>query len=119
MFCRWAAHCYWLVRWLTLYETGPFFLLGVHYPPFTLGCLLVRTGNELIAFHALQGIAMAFAMPTAVGLITSNFPTGRGRNIAFACLGGGSPIGFALGVVLNGLFVYSIGRRHGCYPPVS
>jgi MFS family permease len=70
-----------------LYETGPFFLLGVHYPPFTLGCLLVRTGNELIAFHALQGIAMALATATAVGLITSNFPTGRGRNIAFALPG--------------------------------
>jgi hypothetical protein len=48
---------------------------------------------------------MAFCMPTAVRLITSNFRTSRGRNITFVCLGGGLPIGFALGLVLDGLFV--------------
>jgi MFS family permease len=94
----------------------PIFLTGCALlSAFTLGCSLARTGIELIAFRALQGIAMAFCMPTAVGLITSNFPAGRGRNIAFACLGGGSPVGFALGLVLGGLFVDSIGWRYGYY----
>lgn len=82
---------------------------------FTLGCSLTRTGVELIAFRALQGIAMAFCMPTAVGLITTNFPIRRGRNITFACLGGGSSVGFALELVLGGLFVDSIGWRYGYY----
>jgi MFS family permease len=121
----WPASVYALTMGCSLLLVGtvadvvgnrPIFLTGCALlSAFTLGCSLSRTGTELIAFRAMQGIAMAFCMPTAVGLITSNFPTGRGRNIAFACLGGGSPVGFALGLVLGGLFVDSIGWRYGYY----
>jgi MFS family permease len=121
----WPASVYALTMGCSLLLVGtvadvvgnrPIFLTGCALlSAFTLGCSLARTGIELIAFRALQGIAMAFCMPTAVGLITSNFPAGRGRNIAFACLGGGSPVGFALGLVLGGLFVDSIGWRYGYY----
>ena len=121
----WPASVYALTMGCSLLLVGtvadvvgnrPIFLTGCALlSAFTLGCSLSRTGIELIAFRALQGIAMAFCMPTAVGLITTNFPAGRGRNIAFACLGGGSPVGFALGLVLGGLFVDSIGWRYGYY----
>jgi MFS family permease len=94
----------------------PIFLTGcVLLPAFTLGCSLARTAVELIAFRALQAIAMAFCMPTAVGLITANFLTGRGRNITFTCLEGGSPVRFALRLVLGVLLVNSIRWRYGYY----
>ena len=80
---------------------------------FTLGCSLARSGIELTAFRALQGVAMSFCMPTAIGLITTNIQAGRGRNMAFACFSGSQPIGHALGLVVGGLFVDSIGSRCG------
>ncbi len=94
----------------------PIFLTGCALlTVFTLGCSLARSGIEMIAFRALQGIAMSFCMPTSIGLITTNFQAGRGRNIAFACFSGGQPIGYALGLVAGGLFVDSIGWRYGYY----
>lgn len=82
---------------------------------FTLACSLAQTTGELIAFRALQGVAMAFCMPTAVGIITSTFQSGKARNVAFATFGGGSPIGFATGLVLGGIFVQTVGWRTGYY----
>ena len=121
----WPASVYALTMGCSLLLVGtiadvignrPVFLTGCALlSAFTLGCSLSRTGIELIAFRALQGTAMAFCMPTAMGLIANNFPAGRGRNVAFACLGGGSPVGFALGLVLGGLFVDSVGWRYGYY----
>lgn len=37
------------------------------------------------------------------------------RNIAFAVLGGGWPIGFSIGLVLGGVLVETIGWRAGYY----
>ncbi|KAF2269679.1 integral membrane protein [Lojkania enalia] len=84
----------------------PVFLTGsLLYTAFTLAVSLSRTGNQLLAFRTLQGVAIAFCMPPAVSIITSTFPAGRPRNIAFAVYGGGNPVGFALGLVLGGVFV--------------
>jgi MFS family permease len=94
----------------------PVFLIGsVLYTAWTLAVSLSRTGNELIAFRALQGVAMSFCMPTAVSTITNTFPSGKMRNIAFATFGGGSPIGFASGLVLGGVFVQYSGWRTAYY----
>ena len=72
----------------------PLFLIGCFlHLVFGLGCALVRTGTQLIAFRALQGLALSLCMPTSVGIITSNFGEGSGRNLAFACFGGGNPVG--------------------------
>jgi MFS family permease len=46
-----------------------------------------------------------------VSIITSTFPQGKSRNIAFASMGGGQPIGFSIGLVLGGVFAETIGWR--------
>ena len=121
----WPASVFALTAGCTLLASGavadvignrPVFLTGCALlTAFTLGCSLSQTGIQLIVFRALQGIALSLCMPTAVSLITNNFPTGRRRNMAFAFLGGGQPIGFALGLVLGGVLVDSIGWRYGYY----
>lgn len=84
----------------------PVFLVGnMLYTAWTLAVSVSETGNQLIAFRALQGVAMAFCMPTSASTITTTIPSGKLRNMAFATFGGGSPFGFAVGLVLGGVFV--------------
>ncbi|KAK2020778.1 MFS general substrate transporter [Colletotrichum zoysiae] len=98
----------------------PVFLFGLLlYTAFTLAVSLAHTGGELIAFRTVQGVAMAFCMPPAVSIITSTFPAGRTRNIAFAVYGGGNPVGFALGLVLGGVFVKIASWRAGYWMSTS
>ncbi|OAG14916.1 MFS general substrate transporter [Alternaria alternata] len=80
---------------------------------FTLACGLAQTGTQLIVFRAFAGIAISFCLPSAVSIITSTFPEGKSRNIAFASMGGGQPIGFSFGLVLGGIFADTIGWRWG------
>lgn len=82
---------------------------------FTLACGLSRTGYELILFRGLAGIATSLCLPSAVSIITTTFPTGQRRNIAFASMGAGQPIGFSIGLTLGGVFADSIGWRWGFY----
>lgn len=94
----------------------PIFLIGsVLYTACTLAVSLSQSGAQLIVFRALQGIAMSFCMPTAVSIITSTFPSGKSRNLAFAIFGGGNPLGFAIGLVLGGVFVQISGWRISYY----
>jgi MFS family permease len=80
-----------------------------------LACGLARTGNELIAFRGLQGIASAMAVPASVSIISTNVAHGRSRNLGFSCLGFASPLGFLLGLVLGGVFVDTVGWRPAFY----
>lgn len=93
-----------------IYLLGAFLLTGT-----TIACAVCRTGLELILFRAAQGVALSLCLPSSVLLITSNIPVGTPRNIAFACLGAGQPIGFSLGLVMGGIFADSIGWRWGYY----
>ncbi len=93
-----------------IYLIGCFFL-GV----FILASGFAKTGIQLIIFRAFQGIAVSFCLPTAVSVLTDAFPTGRRRNIGFACLGLGQPLGFSVGLVLGGFFVDTVGWRVGFY----
>ncbi|KAK7413794.1 hypothetical protein QQX98_007361 [Neonectria punicea] len=94
----------------------PVFLLGAGlYAAGTLAVGLARDAAQLIVFRALQGVAMSLCMPSAVSLITTTFPSGRMRNVAFAVFGGGSPLGFAIGLVLGGVFVQLSGWRTAFY----
>lgn len=121
----WPASVYALSLSCTLLPLGaiadvvgprPIFVAGTALLTLTtLAVALARTGIELVVFRALQGLAMAFCMPTAVSIITANFPTGSKRNVAFALFGGGSPIGFALGLVLGGILADSVSWRVGYY----
>ncbi len=93
-----------------VYLTGELFLSVT-----TVACGVCRTGIELILFRAASGVALSLCLPSSVSLITSHIPTGTYRNIAFACLGAGQPVGFSVGLVIGGLFVQSIGWRTGYY----
>ena len=82
---------------------------------FVLGCGLARTGIELIMFRGMQGIALALCLPTSVGILANTVPSGKRRNVAFACMGLGQPLGFSIGLVLGGVFVDTVGWRVGWY----
>lgn len=82
---------------------------------FNLGCGLARTGEELIAFRALVGLAMALYLPSSVGILTKAIPNGRMRNIGLACSGVAQSMGFAVGLVLGGVLIQTVGWRVGYY----
>jgi MFS family permease len=82
---------------------------------FIVGCGLAKSGIELIMFRALQGIAVSLCLPTSVSIIANAVPSGRKRNIAFSCLGFVQPIGFSLGLVLEGVILDTVGWRFGYY----
>jgi len=92
----------------TMYLTG-----CVLQSSFTMACGLSQNGSQLILFRGLAGIAISFCLPSAVSIITNTFPEGKRRNIAFASMGGGQPIGFSLGLTLGGVLSDSIGWRWG------
>lgn len=82
---------------------------------FTVALGLARTGLQIIVFRTFLGVAIAMCLPTAVSLITSTFPRGHWRNTAFAMNGMGQPLGYALGLVLGGIFTDTIGWRWAYY----
>jgi MFS family permease len=56
----------------------------------------------LLSSRALQGLGAALAAPTALALITTNFPAGPARNRAFSVYAAMSGVGAAVGLVLGG-----------------
>lgn len=86
-------------------------LLGV----LTLACGFAQSGAQLVVFCALQGIALAMHLPASVAIITEAVPSGRPRNLGFACLGFSQPLGFAVGLVLSGIMIEKAGWRSGFY----
>ena len=91
---------------------------------FLSGCLLYATFTllsglsqtlQLISFRALQGLSIAACLPSAVGILSLSFPTGSTRNIGFAILGAGQPVGFASGMVLSGVFISKLSWRWAFY----
>lgn len=82
---------------------------------FTLASGLSQNGFQLILFRGLGGIATALCLPSSVSLITTYFPHGKRRNLAFAAMGGGQPAGFCIGLTLGGVLVDGPGWRYGFY----
>jgi len=58
---------------------------------------------HLLAARALQGIGGAIASPTALSLITTNFPEGPARNRAFGVFAAVSGSGAAIGLLAGGM----------------
>lgn len=54
-------------------------------------------------------------LPAAVGITTKAFDRGMTRNTSFACQRMGQPLGYALGLILGGVFADTIGWRWGYY----
>lgn len=86
-------------------------LLGI----FTLACGFSQTGIQLVLFRAFQGVASSMHLPCSVSLVTQYVPSGRRRNIGFACLGLSQPLGFSVGIVVGGVLVDTVGWRVGFY----
>ncbi|ROW11002.1 hypothetical protein VMCG_01051 [Cytospora schulzeri] len=82
---------------------------------FALACGLARTGGEMIAFRALQGVTNAIITPSSISIISSSVEGGRPRNIGFGCLGFSQPLGFSFGMVLAGVFTDTVGWRPAFY----
>lgn len=80
-----------------------------------IGQGLARTGEQLVALRALQGIGLAFHLASSVSIITQILPQGRGRNFAFSCVGLSQPLGFSIGLVIGGILIDTIGWRSGWY----
>ncbi|MEP6697469.1 MAG: MFS transporter, partial [Pseudonocardiales bacterium] len=57
----------------------------------------------LLAARALQGVGGAIASPTALSLITTNFPEGKERNRAFGVFAAVSGSGAAIGLLAGGM----------------
>jgi len=89
-----------------MWVTGSFL-----YAIFTIAVGFSQTAAQLIIFRTLLGMAISMCLPTAVSLITNTFPKGTWRNTAFAMNGMGQPLGYALGLVLGGIFTDTIGWR--------
>ena len=93
-----------------MWVTGSFL-----YAAFTVGAGSAQTAAQIIVFRVLLGVAISMCLPTSVSLITNTFPRGSWRNAAFAVNGMGHPLGYALGLVLGGIFTDTIGWRWAYY----
>lgn len=82
---------------------------------FALACGLARTGGEMIAFRALQGVTNAIVTPSSISIISNNVENGRPRNMGFGCMGFSQPLGFSFGLVLAGVFTDTVGWRPAFY----
>ncbi|KAF2473410.1 uncharacterized protein BDR25DRAFT_218761 [Lindgomyces ingoldianus] len=79
----------------------------------TIGTGLSKTGTQMIVIRALCGVASSLCLPSAVSIVTTALPPGRRRNIAFASMGGGLPIGFGIGLIMGGVCAGTIGWQWG------
>jgi EmrB/QacA subfamily drug resistance transporter len=80
------------------------FIFGIAL--FTLASFLgglATSSTWLLAARALQGVGGAIASPTALSLITTNFPEGRERNRAFGVFAAVSVSGAAIGMLAGGI----------------
>ncbi|KAE8359337.1 major facilitator superfamily domain-containing protein [Aspergillus caelatus] len=92
------------------------FLIGCFLQSiFCMACGLSATGTQLILFRVVSGLATSLCLPSAMSLISEHFPAGKLRNLAFAFMGGGQPVGFGVGILCGGIIADSAGWRWGFY----
>ena len=87
------------------------FLLGA----LMIGCGGARSGPELVGMRAVQGVGYAMHLAASVALITQTLERGKGRNLAFACLGISQCLGFSFGLVVGGILLDTTGWRTGWF----
>ncbi|KAK8127824.1 puromycin resistance protein pur8 [Apiospora sp. TS-2023a] len=87
----------------------PMWVVGSYlFCAFTVALGFARTGGQLIALRTLLSASIAMCLPTAAG---AHYLDGPWCNVAFAMNGMSEPLGFALGLVLGGIFTDIIGWR--------
>lgn len=82
---------------------------------FILATGLAQTSAQLLVFRAFTGLAASMFLPSAVSIAFATFPAGPTRNMAFATMGGGQPLGFSVGLVLGGVFTDTLSWRVGMF----
>ena len=82
---------------------------------FVLSLGLAQTGIELILLRAFQGVSVSLCFPTSIAIVTAITRSGKQRNLGFAALGFVQPLGYSVGIVLEGVIVKAIGWRLGYY----
>jgi EmrB/QacA subfamily drug resistance transporter len=86
-----------------LYGRRRIFMVGVSLFAVASGVGgLAQNELMLLGSRGLQGLGAALAAPTALALITTNFPAGAARNRAFGVYAAMSGVGAAVGLVLGG-----------------
>lgn len=93
-----------------MWVTGSFLFIV-----FTVAVGRATTGLQIIMFRTCLGAAVAMCLPTTTSLITNTFARGAWRTTAFAMSGMAQPLGYALGLVLGGIFTDTIGWRWSYY----
>ncbi|KAK4688236.1 hypothetical protein P7C73_g1875, partial [Tremellales sp. Uapishka_1] len=79
------------------------FIAGiVWYAIWSLAGGFMQTPVGLVVSRALAGSGAAMSIPSAIGIIASNFH-GKSRSTAFAAFSAGAPVGGGLGLVLGGV----------------
>ena len=86
-----------------LYGRRRLFMIGVTIFAVASGLGgLAQNEVMLLSSRGLQGLGAAIASPTALALITTNFPAGAARNRAFSVYAAMSGAGAAVGLILGG-----------------
>ncbi|KAL4802182.1 major facilitator superfamily domain-containing protein [Aspergillus unguis] len=88
---------------------------SISFAAFTLACGLAKTGTQLITFRTLLGISIAMCLPCSVSLMTRTFPPGKARNMGFAVMGMGQPVGYSVGLLVGGVFADRVTWRAGYF----
>ncbi|SCV74067.1 BQ2448_6499 [Microbotryum intermedium] len=83
-------------RLLFLIGTALYFIVSV-------AVALSPTSIGFSAFCSMLGICAAANTPSGIGILGRHFEPGPRKNIAFALLGAGQPLGFASGLVVGAL----------------
>jgi MFS family permease len=95
-----------------LYERKLVFMAGLAvFSAASLAGGLAPTAPLVFAARAVQGLGGAILLPTALALVTSEFPEGPERNRALGVFGTVASVGFTAGVILGGLLTGVAGWR--------
>ncbi|KDE03042.1 hypothetical protein MVLG_06432 [Microbotryum lychnidis-dioicae p1A1 Lamole] len=110
---QWPLTLYALVLGSTLLPMGRLadvygprllFLIGTAlYFVVSVAVALSPTMIGFSAFSSMLGICAAANTPSGIGILGRHFEPGPRKNIAFALLGAGQPLGFASGLVVGAL----------------
>ncbi|KAH8822080.1 major facilitator superfamily domain-containing protein [Xylogone sp. PMI_703] len=91
-------------RLADIYGRQRVFLIGSSV--FSVTALTTPFPNSEIGFYilrALQGVSSAAAIPAAVGILATSFPTGKSRNMAFVTFAAASSLGSVIGNIAGGV----------------
>ena len=95
-----------------LFGRRKIFLAGIAlFTLASLGAGLSQSGNMIIIFRALQGLAGAFMSPAALSIVLVTYKEGHERNVALSVWGAVAAGGAAVGVLMGGILTQYLDWR--------